>query len=330
VKALVTGGAGFLGRHLVRELLARGTPTIALSRRPAGLAELHHPALTVIAADVREADTTARALDGVDTVFHLAALRNRPGGSAAEFTAINELATLRLAGQCRERGVRKFVHASTALVFGSSSAPLDEGAPLVASGPSTDVGAYTLSKARAVAGLRRLACEGAPIVVLHPTIVFGPDHPSAPNRVTSYLRRTLRRRFAVAVDGGDAPRDLVYVDDVVAAFLAAAERAMPGDEFLVAGEAITQRELGETAARLCRRRRPLLVSAPMSLARLAGRMVDRARGWEPATGLEAAIGVLARPWTFDGSRARVTLDHRPRAISDGLARTVDWLGNGAA
>jgi dihydroflavonol-4-reductase len=325
-RALVTGGAGFLGRHLVAALLAEGTPTTALCRRPEGLAGLAHPNLALEIGDVRDDALCARVLAGVDAVFHLAAVRNRPGARATAMAAVNEAATLRLASQAAEAGVGRFVNVSSAHVFGPSTAPLDETAPLVLDGSA---GAYGESRGRAVVGLRGLVRAGAPIVTLYPTILFGPDHPTCPNRVTSQVRRLLRRRVEVVVGDGRARRDLVHVADVVTAALAA--RRLPdaaGLELLVAGEAVSQRGLGELVARCAGRPRPRVIPLPVPVARNAARLLDGILGYDPRCGWATAVYTLSQEWSFRADKARAVLGYRPRPLAQGIAETVAWIRGG--
>jgi dihydroflavonol-4-reductase len=322
-RTLVTGAAGFLGRHLIASLVAAGTPAVALCRDPGALAALAHPLLQVARADVRDAEACARLLDGVDTVFHLAAVRNLPGASPEEMTAVNETATVRLARQAASAGARRFVAVGTAQAYGSSAQPLAESAPLV---PDRAGSFYAATKARATLALRALAAEGAAVVTLLPTIVYGPDHPSRPNRVTDHVRRLLRRSVDVAVGGGAEPRDLVHVEDVVAALLAAArEPAALGEELLLTGEPVTYRGLTRLVAAAAGRRPPLVLSLPLPLARLAARLVDGVRGFDRRCGWASAVETLARPWSFCGDRARRLLGWRPRPLAQGVAETVAWI-----
>jgi dihydroflavonol-4-reductase len=323
---LVTGAAGFLGRHLVAALAAEGGPVVALCRRADALADLDLPVVSVVAGDVRDAAACAPLLAGADVVFHLAAVRNRPGESCGEMTAVNEVATLRLARQSAEAGVGRFVHLGTAQVFGPSSVPLDETAPLLL---ERAVSFYAATKARAVLGLRSLAAAGAPVATIHPTIVYGPDHPSRPNRVTSHVRRLLRRRFDVALGDGLARRDLVHVGDVVTALLAAARApAALGEELLLGGEPASQRGLGELVARSAGRRPPLVVGLPPRAARGAARLIDRLARRAPRSGLANTLDGLAREWCYCSDRARAVLGHRPRTLAQGIAETVDWIRGG--
>ncbi len=321
-RALVTGGAGFVGRRLIAGLLREGVAVRALCRRRDDLADLAHPALTVESGDVADASIRPRLWEGVDTLFHLAAVRNRPGASPEAMERTNVAATSDLIRLAAENGVERIVHVSSAVVFGPSSVALDESAPLRG---GVAAGAYADSKVRALQAARALADAGAPVVTILPTIVFGPDSPSRPNRVTAQIRRLLRRSIAVEV-AGDARRDLVHVDDVVAALRAAATLpGVVGREFLVGGEAGSQRRLAELVAHAAGRRPALLLSLPVTPTRLAATLVDRALGYDPRAGWALALASLAREWTFSAARAREVLGHRPRPLAQGIAETVAWI-----
>lgn len=325
-RTLVTGATGFLGRPLLRRLLEERRPVVACARRLASLRDLEAHGLELVALDVRDADACATRLAGVDTVIHLAAARNRPGTNPRAMREVNELATLRLARQALASGVRRFVHLSTALVFGPSDAPLGLASPLVLD--DVVAGAYVASKARAVRGLRDLAAAGAPVSIVHPTIVYGPDHPSHRNRVTAQIRRLLERPFDLAVGGGDAARDLVHVDDVVAAILAAATAARP-QEILAAGEPVTQRGLGRLVARAAGKRSPLVVSLPVPIARLAASTFDLVTVRDRSAGAWRATWTLTRSWSFRAEGFREALGREPLALADGVKRTVEWIRSGA-
>jgi len=329
-RALVTGAAGFLGRHLIAGLVAAGTPTVALCRQPAAFGALAHPLLQVAPADVRDAAACARLLDGVDTVFHLAAVRNLPGARPEEMVEVNETATLRLARQAADAGVRRFVAVGTAQVYGASPVPLDESAALVA---ADERSLYAATKARAMLALRELVAAGAPVVTISPTIVYGPDHPdhrSRPNRVTEHVRRLLRRSFDIVPGGGEAPRDLVHVGDVVTALLAAArEPAAVGEELLVTGEPVSYRGLARLVAASAGRRTPVVLSLPLPIARAAAGLVDSVRGFDRRCGWASAVETLVRPWSFHGDKAARLLGHRPRTLAHGIAETIAWIRAGA-
>jgi farnesol dehydrogenase len=324
-RALVTGASGFVGARLVAALVEQGVAVVALHRRETD-ARRNPPSVAVTVADLRDAAACGRLLDGVDTVFHLAAVRNRPGSAPRAFTEVNETATLRLLRQSVASRVDRFVHVASAQVYGPSSVPLDETAPLRTDAPAS---LYVASRARAVLAIRDLARAGAPVVTLAPTLVYGPDQPGHRNRVTAYARRVLTRGFDLVLDGGRASRDLVHVDDLIAALLAAARApGVEGEEFLIGGESTSQHDLGDLVRRCAGRRPPLRLSCPASLARGLALPIDAALRYDARAGWASAVETLRRSWTFDDSKGRSALGHRPRSLAAGIAQVVAWLEHG--
>ena len=313
--ALVTGASGFLGRPLVAALLAQGRPVVALCRNPESLADLRHPALRVAAGDLRDPAAWAPLLPPDGSVFHLASVRNQPRSRVREMEEVNVAATLALARAAGERGVAKFVHVATALIYGPA-----EGERARSEEDDLDFSSsYVRSKAEAVLGLRALVHEGLPAVTVCPSIVFGPDHPSRPNRVTSEIRRLLRGGPRIWLAGGRQRRDLVFVDDVIGGLLAAEERGAVGEEYILGGEAVSPWELGRRVGGGIAL--PLPAGAALGIAGI----VDRLRRNDPGAGYATAVRNLLREWRFDSGKARRKLGYQPMPLMEGLARTIDWL-----
>lgn len=310
---LVTGASGFLGRHLVRALLEEERHVVALTRNPAALADLRHPELRVAAGDLRDADSYTPWLSARASVFHLAGVRNHPHVRAREMEEVNVRATSELARRSLEAGVGRFVHVSTALGH--------QGVPF---------GAYAESKARAAQEIRRLAAEGLPAVTIAPTITFGPDHPSHPNRITSEIRRLLRQRVVRVMAGGRQARNLVYVDDVVRGLLAAERRGVAGKEYLLGGEEIGSRDFGRLVLSLAGLRPLATLSLPAGPALAAARIADRLRKSDMGSGYAIAVQVLLREWRFSSEDAWRDLECFPLPLTEGLVRTIDWSRGNAS
>ncbi len=322
-EVLVTGASGFLGRPLVAALLARGRSVAALCRGPEALADLQHPNLRIIPGDLREPASYSPLLIPGGTVFHLAGLRNQPQVRVREMEEVNIAATLTLAAQAGELGVARFVHVATALIYGSAKAgeTRTEEDDLDLSASS----AYVRSKAEAVRGIRELAREGLPAVTVCPTIVFGPDHPGHPNRVTSEIRRLLSGGPGLWMAGGLQCRDLVFVDDVIRGMLAAEDRGALGEEYLLGGEEISPRELARQVQELVGKRQDISLSLPPGPTRAAAWILDRLRGLDRGSGYAAAVEPLLREWRFSSAKARRDLDYQPLSLEEGLVRTLEGL-----
>jgi dihydroflavonol-4-reductase len=296
----------------------------ALCRTPERLPG--HPALRIVAGDLRDPASWAPRLSGVEAVFHLAGVRNHLRVAAHEMEAINVEATLALARRAGETGVARFVHVATALIYGPSE---DGRARTEQDSLDPAPALYARSKAEAVRGIRALACEGLPAVTVCPSIVFGPDHPSHPNRITSEIRRLLHGGPRVWLAGGRQVRNLVFVDDVVDGLLAAEERGAVGEEYLLGGEEVSPRELAGHVLALASARgvvlSRLVLSLPAGAALATAGIVDRLRGHEPGAGYATAVRNLLREWRFSSAKANRDLDYRPRSLTAGLARTIDGL-----
>jgi nucleoside-diphosphate-sugar epimerase len=317
---VISGASGFLGRHVVAAFLAEGRDVIALTRNAARLAAwpVGRPTGPQGTLRIVETDYAAIELPSAAAVVHLAAVRNRPGNAAREMTRVNVELTRSLALAALRSRATRFVHVGTALVLGSSRLPL-EGTELAMNGIAAD-DPYVVSKA---AGIRTLeAIEGLPLVTLLPSIVYGPDHPHARNRITNHLRRLLARPWRVAI-GGAEPRNLVYVDDVVRA-IAEAVRDGNGEHEgvgarrrLVTGENVTQAMLESALFAAAERSPTPRLVLPRVAVRTAAHILDtmllrRGLGWS------RRIETLLAPWCFAPSAA-----HTPLAA--GIAATLRSL-----
>jgi dihydroflavonol-4-reductase len=236
---------------------------------------------------------------------------------------VNAGATLTLARRAGERGIGRFVHVATALVYG----PAGNGRARTEQDdldPASS--AYVRSKIEAVRGIRELSREGLPAVTVCPTIVFGPDHPFHPNRITSEIRRLLKGWPGIWLAGGRQPRNLVFVEDVVRGMLAAEERGAIGEEYLLGGEEVSPRELTRRVLALAGKREGLALSLPAAPARMVAWIADRLWGYDAGAGYSIAVETLLRDWRFSSAKARRDLDYQPLSLAEGLARTLEWLG----
>lgn len=173
MRALVTGGTGFLGRHLVQRLLHEGEEVWVLTRTSKTAAQLQGRGVHVMEGDVRRWSSLRRAVRGVDVVFHRAG-KVEPTGRWVDFLEVNVLGTERVIQAALEHGMRRIVHVSSIGIYG----PQPTGA-IISEDEDYDPnpsarGFYTRSKIEADRIALWYAHErAAPVTVIRPATIYG-------------------------------------------------------------------------------------------------------------------------------------------------------------
>ena len=173
MRVCVTGGTGFLGTVLVRDLLARGIPVRVLARPSRRADQLETQGAEVVCGGLGDPDCIARAVEGADTVYHLAAKVDTPG-RRADFLETNVAGTERVLTACLQQGVGRVVYASSLAVYGPvpNGQRIDENTPCDQSPQLRDF--YAQSKILADQLAVTFARETTlPITILRPGIVYG-------------------------------------------------------------------------------------------------------------------------------------------------------------
>jgi UDP-glucose 4-epimerase len=294
MRAVVTGGAGFIGSNLVDALVGRGDEVVVVDNLSSGKREFVNPDATFVEADIRQGIDAA----GAEVVFHLAAQADvvtsveRPDHDAA----VNVVGTVQVLEAARAAKAHVVFSSTGGAIYGECDGPASETS---ARRPVSPYGIAKLCAEEYLGGWNRI--HGSHHVVLRLGNVYGPRQDSSLEGgvVSIFLERMHRGNETLIFGDGLQTRDFVYVGDVVGAMLAAAE-ADGGVFNIGTGEETTVRELH----RLC--------------AGIAG--------VEDAPRLEAARLGEARRSVLDVSRAAAGLGWRPSTrLEEGLRRTWDWL-----
>lgn len=255
-KALVTGGAGFIGSHLVEELVRMGVHTISIDNYFAGkhenLAHLsNYENFDEVECDVTDHEELAQYFDGVDVVFHQAASKKTIClKDPRKDLEINGAGTYNLLALARDHKVKKFVHASTGSVYGEAQYfPQDEKHPLV---PTSYYGVSKLAGEKYCKAFQLL--YGLDTTVLRYFHVYGPRQESSDvGGVVSIFARQMCNGDPITIFGdGTQQRSFTYVKDVVKAnILAAVKDGTKGDVYNCAsGINVTVKELADLMAKI--------------------------------------------------------------------------------
>jgi UDP-glucose 4-epimerase len=236
-RVLVTGGAGFIGSHLVRTLHAQGVEVRVLDNFVTGHREnLAGVPVEVVEGDIRDPLAVRRAVAGVDRVFHLAAMISVPGSVADPITCyqVNVMGSLNLLWEARQAGVERVVMSSSAAVYGDATGQVQEDTPRQPQSP------YAGSK-KAMEGLGHLfsAIYGVETVSLRYFNVYGPrqnPHSDYAAVIPAFLSNLFSGRPPTIYGDGNQTRDFVFVGDVVNAnCLAATAPGVAGAVYNIAG-----------------------------------------------------------------------------------------------
>ena len=308
---LVTGAGGFIGGHLVARLVAEGARVRAFvrynSRGERGTLDWLDPALLtdveVVAGELRDIESVTRAVAGTEVVFHLAAQIAIPYSyvNPRDFVEVNAIGSLNVAQAALATGVQRLVHTSTSEVYGAArSVPITEAHPLE---PQSPYAASKVAADKLMDSFHR-AFE-LPVTVLRPFNTYG-TRQSARAILPTIISQALAGS-ALRLGSLHPRRDLTYVEDTVAGFVAVAEA---GDEVigrtlqLGTGTDVSVGELVELVGDLLgkeltveqdsARVRPVASEVERLLSSPA--LAERLTGWTPSVPLR-----------------------------DGVARTIDWI-----
>lgn len=319
MRALVTGGTGFIGSYLVEALLAEGHEVRCLvrdRRRLGWLAGL--PGASLAPGDVNDPHSLQECLDGVDQVYHVAGLTR--ARTTREFLRVNAEGTRHLVQACLEgpSGPRRFIHLSSLAAVG----PMPSAIPITENDPPRPVSPYGRSKLEGEVAVLA-AKDRLHVILLRPPVVYGPR-----DRGVLEFARWVARGLLPMPAGWPRSLSLCYVGDLVAALRAAGEAQVPsGEIFHVAGEgAFTWEEVGAALGDALGVR-PKAVRLPVPILLAVATLAD-AWGWlsgRPGYFSRGKVREAAGHWLSDTSKARRQLGVVPRVgFAEGVAVTVKW------
>jgi len=295
---LVTGGAGFIGSHLVETLAARGHRVRVVDNLTTGRrVNLHHvPGVEFLFGDVSDLHVARLAADDVDIVLHQAAMASVPKSVSDPISShhANVTATLNVLVAAREAGVRRVVFAGSSAAYGDTGRlPTDEETPVNPLSP------YALQKLVGEGYCRLFAdLYGLETVTTRYFNVFGPrQDPSSPYSgvISLFTTAMLQGRAPIVYGDGEQTRDFTYVVNVVEAVLKAAEADVPRGAIInvAAGARVSLNELiGSINASLGTDLRPVYKDARAGDVKHSQADISKARsllGYEPAIGFDEGI-----------------------------------------
>ncbi len=324
--ALVTGGNGFVGCHVVRALLARGDRVRVLVRAGADLRALAALDCERAIGDVRDADSVDRAARGCAEIYHVAADYRLWVLDDAPMYATNVEGTRNVLAAARRAGVGLIVHTSTVGALGiPKDGPGRENTPVTL---DDMVGPYKRSKFLAQQAALAAAREGLRVVIVNPSTPIGAlDYkPTPTGRV---IVDFLNHRMPAYLDTG---LNLVDVEDVARGHLLAGQNGKPGEKYVLGGEDLTLAEFFARLAGLSHMAAPRL-RIPYAVAygfALGAEAVARTVTRRPPRASLTEVRMARKKMFFDSGKARAELGYSPRPIDGALGRAIAFFRESGA
>jgi dihydroflavonol-4-reductase len=318
---IVTGGAGFIGSHLV-DLLVESSHVVRVIERPGASVDHLPGGVQVVFADIRDRVALEPAMRGARTVYHLAANPNLWAPDPADFFRVNHHGTVNVLDAALAAGAERVLHTSTESILTRAGrlGPIDENVEIT---PADTVGPYCLSKLLAEQYAFELASRGQPVVVANPTMPVGPgDRGLSPP--TRLILDFCRGNLPVAMD---CTLNLIDVRDAALGLHLVMKRGSTGRRYLLGATNLTLLDLLDHLGHLTGVPAPrwkLPYPVGMTVAWLSETWANHVSGRMPratVTGLRLARRLMH----FDSSKSLAELGLDPRNIEQSLDDAVAWL-----
>jgi dihydroflavonol-4-reductase len=312
---LITGGTGFIGRHVVHRLLCRGARVRVFCRTPEKAQRLFGDRVGIARGDLREPHSVALAMPGCDTVIHLGATFQFGRKARRINEETNIFGTQHLLEAAERSGIQRFVHVSSCGVLEGDRELLTE------SDFPANVGtqeSYRRSKWLGERASLEAARRGLPVTIASPTSPLG-EGDELPTPTGRIVRDFLRGRFPF---GARVGLNFIHVTDLAEGILAVAERGRTGERYLLGHHNVWLDEFLQLLARLTKRPAPRF-TLPQPVITLVG-AIGEAAGSEWIC-RETAAHARRRQW-FDFSKAAQELGWRPQTPLETITlEAVQWF-----
>ncbi|MGB9893851.1 MAG: NAD-dependent epimerase/dehydratase family protein [Candidatus Saccharicenans sp.] len=321
----MTGGTGFIGQNLVRNLLATGENVRLLVRDISALPPSMNSPLEIIQTNLLDQTSLTRALKGCSYLYHLASYARNWAFDKNIFFKINVEGLRNILEASLNAGLKRVVYVSSSVVSGpSSDRPVAEE---TIRGNIPFFTEYQESKAQSEKIIPEYLRRNLEVVIARPTRVFGPGRLSEANSVTKLIRFYLSYRVGLLLNQGQEIGNYVYVDDIVEGLKLIMARGRNGEAYILGGENISLSgfyDLLEAVSGLKALRIKIPASLALAIARLESLKARKFKIYPLIT--EGWVKTFLQNWAFSHEKASRELGYRPRNLKEGLKLTIDWLG----
>jgi dihydroflavonol-4-reductase len=315
MRALVTGGTGFVGGAIVRELLSSAYSVRVLARASSRVSELERLGVEIARGDILDRSSIEAALPGCDVLFHAAAIYDLWAPDPDLMLRTEVAGTVNALEAALAQGTRRVVYTSTALTVGERRGEVGNEAT---AHRGYFLSVYERAKWEADRAAEEVARRGLDLVLVKPAGVMGPGDLKPTGRgIVNMLRGRFPMLFHGTLSGVD-------VEDVARVHVAAAEKGASGESYIASAWVMSVEEWLGTVCRIAGKRLPLF--GPAFGARVfasLSEVVAKVGGTEPLLSVETHR-LLTHGFRVSGAKSERELGIQYRTLTDCMSRAVDW------
>lgn len=320
----VTGGTGFLGKHLIKELSHLNEDVHLLVREKSKARDIDSKRCKIFSGDVTDVPSITRAIKGCTTVFHLASLVKEWVKNPREYYQVNIRGFHSVMECALKEGVTKFVYTSSFMALGPSNGKNNTEETI--HDPNHLHNHYERTKYLADRLIPEYLAKGLPIITVYPCVIYGPGEITEGNLVVRIILNFLERKIPGILGDGTKVWNYVYVTDVVKGHLQAREKGKAGQKYILGGENVSLEDFFTLLEELTGLNYPKR-HIPFWVAKMSAR-------WEKSLAslfgktpkhLPSTIEIYKHDWAYSSKKAERELGYTYRSLREGLGRTLDWI-----
>lgn len=326
MSTFVTGGTGFLGKQLVKELGYLDEDVHLLVRKNSNVKEIDNKRLTIFPGDVTNIRTIREAIKGCKTVFHMASLVKARVRNPLEFYQVNVEGFENVMECALEEGVTKFVYTSSFMAIGPSNGKINTEETL--HDPDHLHNHYESSKYIAHQLIQEYLDKGLPVITVYPCVIYGPGEITEGNLLVHIILDFLERKIPGILGDGSKLWNYVFITDVVKGHLLAMKKGTVGEKYILGGENVSMQNFFKLLEALSGVKAPQR-HIPFWIAKMSARwdeLIARISGKIPKH-TPSIIEIYKHDWAFSSEKAEQELGYTHIPLKEGLERTLDWIYN---
>jgi farnesol dehydrogenase len=320
----VTGGTGFLGKHLIKELGHLDEDIHLLARKNSKVKDICHKRLKIFSGNITDIPTIREAMKGCKTVFHLASLVKAWARDPLEFYRVNVEGFRNVMECALEEDITKFIYTSSFMAIGPSNGKINT--EETQHDPDHLHNHYERTKHLANQMIPEYLKKGLPIITVYPCVIYGPGEITEGNLVVRIILDFLEKKIPGILGNGSKLWNYVFVTDAVKGHLLAMEKGEVGEKYILGGENVSMENFFKLLEALSGVKAPQC-HIPFWIAKMSARwdeLLAHISGKTPKH-TASTIEIYKHDWAFSSEKAERELGYTHTPLKEGLERTLEWI-----